>query len=247
MYYKSLVGDNAFADGVGMELVQYPPGRRYSRHPDNRNLQLTHDDHYQGLPLLPKHGPYIISYLDGLKSTMERAWNDHPRSLCIRFELMIPHSPVCGNEIVHEGLMKRFSASLESKIYSERVRTRKRLGSAHHSSVRVVWSLEESSRDRDHYHILILVNHDAYRGLGSLDPEAESLGNMIRAAWASALGLPYHIGYGFVTFPPNPIYRLRGNTDYAEFAEVFRRASYMCKVRTKVYGDRRQSFGYSRT
>ena len=30
------------------------------RHPDNSNLRVTNSSDWEGLPLLPKHGPYVI-------------------------------------------------------------------------------------------------------------------------------------------------------------------------------------------
>ncbi|KJS06231.1 MAG: hypothetical protein VR73_10270 [Gammaproteobacteria bacterium BRH_c0] len=218
----------------------------YWRCPDNKNLYLVDGPTFRGLPLMSGHGPYIVQYLDRLIEVLQKAWAEHPRLLVLRIELKIPKEWMGRDDVMWDGIMKRFIQSLRRKVMTDRARAKGRNGRCHDSSVRNVWTREVSTRDRDHFHGLLMVNHDAYYGLGSYDLRVPSLANIIREAWASALGLIFEQGARFVHYPENCSYFINGHGDVATFAEVFRRASYMCKERTKVYGNRQQSFGYSR-
>ncbi|HCL4227658.1 TPA: inovirus-type Gp2 protein, partial [Pseudomonas aeruginosa] len=68
-------------------------------------------------------------------------------------------------------------------------------------------------------------------------------------SWASALGLSLGQMSGLLNIPKNAEYRVdryvhRGEED--ELPALFHRASYLCKVATKSYGDRQRGFDTSR-
>lgn len=213
---------------------------------DNPNLHLVRGRSYHGLPLLSSRGIFIIEYLDRLIRVMNQACEEHPQTLAIRVELRLPILWLDLNLVRWDRLFKRFIQSLRERISSDQRRKQRSSGRSHPCTVRYVWARERSDEDRDHYHVLLLVNQEACRNLGSLDEGEVSLGNMIRAAWASALELDYQDGKGYVHFPRNCCYFINGKGDRTSYEEVFRRSSYLCKARTKVYDGSHQSFGYSR-
>lgn len=64
-------------------------------------------------------------------------------------------------------------------------------------------------------------------------------------AWASALTLPVGDVRGRVKIPKNHAYKLTRD-DRDAFNAFFKRVSYLCKARTKHFGDGVHSFGTSR-
>ncbi|WP_241342879.1 YagK/YfjJ domain-containing protein, partial [Pseudomonas aeruginosa] len=96
---------------------------------------------------------------------------------------------------------------------------------------------------------------------GSVDHYSSERVNMIdrlQEAWASALGLSVWLVEGLVHIPEKATYRVDrkprerkvAGSDRKvlvdELPELFYRASYLCKVATKSYGDRQRGFGASR-
>ncbi|HCF5959412.1 TPA: inovirus-type Gp2 protein, partial [Pseudomonas aeruginosa] len=68
-------------------------------------------------------------------------------------------------------------------------------------------------------------------------------------SWAGALGISIDQAGGLVHIPQNAEYHVdryveRGEDD--ELPALFYRASYLCKVATKSYGDRQRGFDRSR-
>ncbi|MNC57648.1 hypothetical protein D3C75_1073260 [compost metagenome] len=99
---------------------------------------------------------------------------------------------------------------------------------------------------KPHYHVLILLNRDAFTALGKFELRRENIFNRLVEGWASALRLSPDECNGLVHIPDNPTYHL-DRDDGREQRELFFRASYLCKAATKAYGDGQHGFGYSRS
>lgn len=101
---------------------------------------------------------------------------------------------------------------------------------------------------RPHYHLLIQLNRDAYHVVGKL--RSRRVNNISRIeAWVSALGLSVEQMDGLVNIPENAtywIYRSVPGDEVDERPELFCRASYLCKMATKSYGDRQRGVDTSR-
>lgn len=115
--------------------------------------------------------------------------------------------------------------------------------------VRYVWSREIGLGGRQHYHLLILLNRDAYYTIGRLGSDRVNMISRIEESWAGALGLPVDLMTGLVHIPKNAEYLIdrakrQGKGD--ELDDLFYRASYLCKKAIKSYGDRQRGFGTSR-
>lgn len=96
---------------------------------------------------------------------------------------------------------------------------------------------------------MILLNRDAYYTVGRLRSERVNIISRIEEPWAYALGLSVEQVCGLVHIPKNAVYRIdrevrRDEED--ELPALFHRASYLCKVATKSYGDRPRRFDTSR-
>lgn len=218
------------------------------RHPDNHNLHLHYDDTFESLPVMVDKGPFIREYLSDLKHTIELAMAEYPRVLAFRVDLRLPRGIELPDYAYTNQAISRFFESFTKKIryHQEKVHER---GYARGCKVRYVWSREIPQGTRPHYHVLILLNRDAYYTVGRLRSERVNMISRMEGAWASALGLSVEQIRGVVHIPESPEYRIDRYVrpgDLDELPALFRRASYLCKKATKSFGDRQRGFDTSR-
>jgi hypothetical protein len=215
-----------------------------SRLRTNLNLTQFTGSHYAGLPIQVNKGPFVLEYLERVHETIQRALTDYPRLLAIRFDLHYPYHQVLPDDAATSSVMQRFVDSLKAKIKHDRYRAGVNNMRVHDTVVRYVWVKEYGVEGRPHYHFLLLLNRDAYHTLGFFNSQHENLYSRIVSAWESALRLTWDEALGLVQIPKNPTYHVRNSN---EFADLFFRVSYMCKVKTKRYGGWEHAFGCSRS
>lgn len=215
-----------------------------SRHPENQNLSLHVDPLYQGFAVYTARGPLVKEYLERALHVVESALQQYGRVFAFRVDLRFPlgseKSAFNNNQVV-----ERFFASFKAKIRHNRGKAREVNPYAHDSVVRYVWCRELGMHDVPHYHIVILLNNDAFCTLGKFELGRDNLFNRLNEAWASALGLSVSSALGLVELPANPFYLLRRDTPDS-IAALFYRISYLCKSDTKVFGEWMHAFGASR-
>jgi hypothetical protein len=218
------------------------------RHPANPNLHLHYGETFEGFPIQKEKGPYFRDYLADLKHTIEQALAEYPRVLAFRVDLRLPQGAELPDYVYTNQVISRFFESFTKKIqyHQERVADR---GYSRGCKVRYVWSREIGQGGRQHYHLLILLNRDAYYTIGRLGSVRVNMISRIQQSWAGALGLPADQVRGLVHIPKDAEYRIdreirRDGSD--ELPALFHRASYLCKSATKSYGDRQRGFGTSR-
>ncbi|MGY2228157.1 inovirus Gp2 family protein [Pseudomonas tolaasii] len=217
------------------------------RHSDNTNLHLHYDDTFEDLPVMVDKGPFVREYLSALKRTIELAMAEYPRVLAFRVDLRLPQAIDLSdytNQIISD-----FFESFRRKIQYHQTKVRERNGYARGCKVRYVWSREFGQGGKPHYHVLILLNGDAYYTVGRLRSERVNMISRMEEAWASALGLSVDQVRGVVHIPENPEYRIDRHVrsgDVGELPALFRRSSYLCKKATKSFGDRQRGFDTSR-
>ncbi|WP_439868026.1 inovirus Gp2 family protein [Pseudomonas syringae] len=219
------------------------------RYPDNTNLRLHHDDTFEGLPVMVEKGPFVWQYLSRLKHTVDLALEQYSRLLAFRVDLRLPVGIDLPDHAYTNKVISRFVASFNAKIEHNRDKARERNLYAHDCKVRYVWAREVGWGGRPHYHLLILLNRDAYYTVGRLRSERANNISRMEEAWASALRLSVDLVRGLVHIPDNPEYRIDqyirpGDED--ELPALFHRASYLCKAATKSYGANHHGFGSSR-
>ncbi len=233
------------------------PNRYPVRHPDNNNLSLHYGDSFEGLPLQIDKGPFIREYLSAMKHTIELAMAEYPRMLAFRVDLRLPQRIELPHYAYTNQVISRFFESFTKKIQYHQEKVGER-GYARGCKVRYVWSREIGQGGKQHYHLLILLNRDAYYTVGRLGSERVNMIRRLEESWASALGLSIYEVDGLVHIPDNATYRIDRHPRMRrvagedrkilvdELPDLFRRASYLCKVATKSYGDRQRGFGTSR-
>ncbi|MBA1275324.1 inovirus Gp2 family protein [Stutzerimonas azotifigens] len=218
------------------------------RHPANTNLHLHYDDTFEGFRLMRDKGPFIREYLSDLKYTIELALAEYPRILAFRVDLRLPQGVELPDYAYTNQVISRFFESFTKKIQYHQERVAER-GYSRGCKVRYVWSREIGEGGRQHYHLLILLNREAYYTVGRLGSDRVNMISRIEESWAGALGLPVDLMSGLVHIPEKAEYLIdreirRDGID--RLPELFNRASYLCKVATKSYGDRQRGFGTSR-
>ncbi|NWC91067.1 MULTISPECIES: inovirus Gp2 family protein [unclassified Pseudomonas] len=215
------------------------------RHPTNTNLSLHYGPVFLGKPIQVDKGPFIQEYLSRLDETIQRALEQYSRVFAFRVDLRLPTNtqlPACAytNQVID-----RFMESFKDKIRRNRRMALLRSPKSHGSCVRYVWAREIGQHGLPHYHLVILLNRDAFTVLGNFKSNSDNIFHRLESAWASALRLSVEAISGAVHIPDNPVYYLdRGQSEGQN--ELFKRASYLCKAATKVYGDGNHAFGASR-
>lgn len=217
------------------------------RHPFNRNLHIHYSGEFEGLPLMSDKGPFIREYLSTLKRTIDLALAEYPRVLAFRVDLSLPQGIDLPDYAYTNQVISRFFESFSKKIQHHQGKVAEG-GYSRGCKVRYVWSREIGQGGRQHYHLLILLNRDAYYTLGRLGSSRENMISRIQASWASALKLEKELVRGLVHITENATFRINrvprdGFVD--ELPELFKRASYLCKVATKSYGSRQRAFDSS--
>lgn len=218
------------------------------RHPANTNLHLHYDDTFEGFRLMRDKGPFIREYLFDLKHTIELALAEYPRVLAFRVDLRLPQGVELPDYVYMNQVISRFFESFRKKIQYHQGRVAER-GYSRGCKVRYVWSREIGQGGRQHYHLLFLLNRDAYYTVGRLGSDRVNMISRIEESWAGALGLPVDQVRGLVHIPKDAEYRIDREIrrdGVVELPELFYRAGYLGKVATKSYGDRQRGFGTSR-
>jgi hypothetical protein len=215
------------------------------RHPNNTNLRLYCGPDFLGKPIQADKGPFVYEYLNRLNETVQRTLDQYSRVFAFRVDLRFPvgtQSPDCGytNEVVGD-----FVASFKAKIEHNRNKARQLNKHSHNSKVRYVWAREEGQGGKPHYHLVILLNRDAFNALGYYTSDRNNIFSRLQQAWANALGVTVEEAAGLVHIPVNARYELDRDKPEKQ-ADFFYRASYLCKAATKVFGDGQHGFGCSR-
>lgn len=220
------------------------------RHPENPDLHLHCGNSFKGMQLMVEEGPFIEDYLSRLAETIELAVDQYPRVFAFRVGLCLPQRDDLPVDVYTNDVISRFFESFKAKIEHDRRKARDRHPRAHDCKVRYVWAREVGRGERPHYHLLILLNGNAYRSIGRLQSKADNMFNRLQGAWASALGLSVDQIAGLVEIPENAVYRLYRSPRCGYlgmlYAELFYRGSCLCTAATKYFGDGQHGFGSSR-
>jgi len=214
-----------------------------TRLPSNRNLFITYEKTYRGMPLIIKHRPNIANYLDSLDITIQSALVDYGKVLALRLDLHFPNFYIKPASI-SRSFMSRFIDSFKAMVKSLKHRTELEGIRFHDSEVHYSWVREIGDRYKnEHFHLVLYLNGQTFKALGAVDIAAPGLYGMVSRAWASALRLTLTQAQGLVHAPEDGTYYLRRGYSYSD---LFTRVSYFAKVKTKEYQGCRHAFGCSR-
>lgn len=206
---------------------------------------------------IDNQGPLSKNYINQITKVIDRALNCHHRTLAVRVDLHLPDSLVI-DDIPDEAefartdsaVISRFIDSLKAKISADMKRKHKAGKRVHPCAVRIIWVMEFGPESQKrHYHVVLLLNKDAYAGPGDYKKNEGTLASMIMRAWNSALDVPYPEYKTLVYFPDNCYYHLYHDEAFSEnpFKNIIYRASYLTKLQTKRITKERRSFGCSQS
>jgi hypothetical protein len=133
------------------------------------------------------------SYAERTRQVFDAATEQYPRLAVFRADLRFP---VDGTGRRDERVISRFIDSLKTHMASQFSAKRQAgITCDHPTSLRYIWCREYGLQSGNrHYHVVLLLNKDAFHQLGSFDPpesgKLPSLANLTQKAWCSALSLP---------------------------------------------------------
>lgn len=214
---------------------------------------------------LPRsYGLINVDYFKELIDVIGIAQSINPRVTTIRVDLRYPASLLgddmpCMALVDREDKITRFFKSLRAKLGVLSQKKHKAGLRYYPHNLHYVWVREHGSSEHPHYHILLLLNKDAFYHTGDYK-SPDSLAGLIIQAWASAWGLHARIpGYQddlalfakVVHFPTNGIYHLNVNSPVTQYEDdwmkLVRRVGYLAKTRDKDIQSGWRSFGTSLT
>lgn len=207
---------------------------------------LYHDVAYLSQPLLNGNYPMIEEMLQALNGVIVKAVSEYSRVFAFRVDLRMPLGMDASPDHISNTVMSRFLESLKAKIRFNRACVAKSGAYAHDTKVRYFWVREVGEVNRVHYHLVILLNGNAFNWLGNYQASSGNMARRVCEAWASALGLGVEAAESLVHFPENPSYMV-GDHVPDTTAAFFKRASYLCKAKTKQYGNGHHGYGASRS
>ncbi|HEJ0337316.1 TPA: inovirus Gp2 family protein [Klebsiella aerogenes] len=184
-------------------------------------------------------------YQQAFYDVIRNAVDEFPRTLALRVDLRFPRHYQYGDSNKE---VTRFIESLKAKLLVDCQRKNKRWGRNWDNRLRYVWVREVGERNRrKHYHVLLLLNKDFYRGAGSYNAD-DSLYALIQQAWYSALGLGTEQYSGLANMTKSGCFYLnRKLPNYMQqVTDLLKRMEYMAKDHTKNYDDGYRSIGMSR-
>jgi len=216
------------------------------RHSLDPNLWIYNGYYYNGMPVIWQCGPFIYNYLQRIDETIQGALQDHSNIIAIRVDLRLPSQFNWRNPPFQRPIFSRFTASLKAKIRRRQIDTERNGKRFHRTKLHYVWTREFGrSSGRPHFHCVLFLNKQTFRGLGEFHPDSQSLFGMISSAWASALGMETATTNGLVSVPKKKqMYWLNRHERYDD---LFYRLSYFAKLESKQFGLASHNFGTSRT
>jgi len=202
-----------------------------------------------GLPIQMELDQLHLHYLNRIHALLMECLTVHPRWTVIRIDLRSP----CGC-IIPESAITRFIESMKAQLEHARQMKQAAGKRGYAPMLRYVWVREWDKADQPHYHLALLLNHDAYFSVGHYgrlnEPDRnydEMLAGRIYKAWSVALDIDWRQAQAGVYFPACPVSALmrRGPRSNKQLFGVFYRLSYFAKLQTKRYGEGGRNFGMS--
>lgn len=204
---------------------------------------------------IKSNGPLNKYQLKRIEQTIDKTLDEYPRVLAVRVDLHMPVCrPLCDMLIADDyartdaAAISRFNASLNAKIKHYELKQKKSGKRVRETSSRIVWAREFCPTNyKKHYHVLLLLNRDAFNRLGSFEDNDGTLLRLIREAWMSAINLIYPKNKELVQIPDNPCYYIsaKDGKQSKAYRELVFRSSYLAKEQSKCFTDGKRNFGYS--
>lgn len=210
---------------------------RPKRHPHNSKLRLHYDNWFRGLPVQQREqAPLIENYLETTLRVLQHTTSRQNRTLVFRLDLRFPQAMPVGPIHANNACLNRFFYALRGELDAA--------GTKYHTEIRYLWAREQDTSSKPHYHLMMLLNYDAFCSLGTFSRSPDgtySYNNLYHRcvrAWSWAIGWPNHDMAGKIHVATDkrtrqPYVYCLHRDDAATFSQVFNAASYLCKAYTK--------------
>lgn len=204
---------------------------------------------WKGFPVQLDASEINFIYIERVRSLIFDALREHSRWSVIRFDLHVPE----GGLLCH-GSISSFIDSIRSQLLAASSASRAKGRRGHDPMLRYLWVREMSASGCAHYHVALLLNRDAYYGLGdyarlhdACANYSDMLAGRICKAWGVALNLGWKDAMRGVHFPRRPVMSLLRDSEMLadQIFAAFYRLSYFAKLRTKVCEAGWRNFGMS--
>ncbi|WP_017429371.1 YagK/YfjJ domain-containing protein [Vreelandella jeotgali] len=219
------------------------------RHPLNPKLRLHYEHTFHGAPVFQHPAaPLVTNYLETTWRVLHDALDARLRTLAIRLDLRFPQRMPAGPMHADNACLSRFFTALQRELKAAHTR--------YQPDLRYVWCREQNNSDKPHYHLLLLLNYDAFRLLGHFAPCADgqyhqpNLYHRCVRSWQDAIGMHGQSMQGLVNVAQDQLTRAYGvhrldRGDIEAFRTVFCISSYLCKLYSKPVGTGVRGFGSS--
>lgn len=201
------------------------------------------------MPVQLHRGPLLTEYLKSIHDFVSNGVSDKPRCFAVRFDLRLPDHFDCADTTVITRFFKALDYELDVADLAKwhdgkRVHPRK----LEYLWVRE-WSAEGGEILKPHYHVVLLLNYDRYRVLGSFDAVEGNLSARIKQAWSAAINEPFENAQGLVFFPREGQYTLKSQEPgyHDQVSALFHRLSYFAKVASKQFLPGQRNLGMRRS
>lgn len=197
-------------------------------------------------------------YVKRISETIDKALADYPRVMAVRFDLRFPDEEDrmdCPTRYYDApDVISNFIASVKSQIEEDIKRKRKAGKTKLTCKVRFVWVRElNQDETKHHYHVLLLLNKDAYPWPGKIQTEPRfnfySIYQIVINAWIRAIKRDDHEKnhHGLIHLPIRGFYSLNHNKPHfkADYEVLIERAIYLAKEFSKNHSDGRRNLGCS--
>ncbi|MEI7088172.1 inovirus Gp2 family protein [Pectobacterium versatile] len=202
-----------------------------------------------------RYGDMNKEYLKRIQENISKAQQEYPRLLAVRVDFRLPlNREKLEKARIDSSVITRCMKSLKERIKADLKRKKKAGKRTYPCRLRYVWVREFGLEGKKHYHVLLLLNKDAYFHPGDYNKDSGTLASLISGAWVSSLGLSYPADRSLVHFPTNGYYRLnsKGQKEFntrmnTRMDTLMFRNAYLAKLRSKCNEDGERNFGCSQS
>ncbi|TDX22948.1 uncharacterized protein DUF3296 [Modicisalibacter xianhensis] len=222
------------------------------RHPLNSKLRRFYDSIYRGYSVNqhPK-GPLIENWLERALLTLQASTLHYRETFAFRIDLHFPDGmprlPMHDDNLVLSSFFRflRYELQIANTKYP--------------TQLRYIWAREQANSDKPHYHLMLLLNKDAFDSIGRFAPDQngkylrQNLYHRMMRSWLKAMGFDaddprFHqlVNVSINSITKEPWSRILHRDDWCAMDEAMYMASYLCKEYSKPIGQNVHVFDSSR-
>ncbi|ART63155.1 YagK/YfjJ domain-containing protein [Kushneria marisflavi] len=222
------------------------------RHPNNDKLRLFYEDTYRGYSVIQyKKSPLIENFLERSFFTLNLAQEKNRTTFAFRVDLHFPkamkRSSIHNNNTVLTRFFRFFFYEL------------KKANTKYVPSPRYLWAREQVGSEKPHYHLMLLLNKDAYDSLGVFSPgkdgtySRQNLYHRMMRSWLKAMNFAADescfkqlINVSKDHLTGRPWSSILNIENWYAMNDAMYMASYLCKTYSKIINQSTHVFDSSR-